>query len=48
MDISYYLIAIQGLFLFAVAMGITAGGILGFTVLLFRSRKSGVYGSYAP
>lgn len=41
------LVAVQGVYLFAVGMGITTGGILGFTVLLFRSRKGGVYGSAA-
>jgi len=35
--------AIQGVYLFAIAMGITTGGILGFSMLLLKGRRSGAY-----
>jgi len=39
----YILIAIQGVYGFAITMGITLGGILSFSVLLLRHRRSKAY-----
>lgn len=38
------LVAIQAVYLFAIGMGITTGGILAFSMSLLRSRKGGAYG----
>jgi len=39
--------AIQGIYLFAVAMGITTGCVFGVVLLVFRHRRSGVYGDFS-
>jgi len=41
------IVAIKGVYLFAIAMGITTGGILGFAILLLRHRRSKAYDLYS-
>jgi len=41
------LVAIQGVYLFAIAMGINTGGILGFAILILRHRRSKAYDLYS-
>jgi len=47
MDFSYYILAVQGAYLFAIAMGITTGGFLGLAILILRHRKSKAYDLYS-
>jgi len=41
------LIAVQGVYLFAIGMGITSGGIFGLAILLLRHRKAKAYDLYS-